>query len=136
MKTFKRRQIKEVENARAKLLEQIEMFEAGAKYIAENYLIIEQSNFIFPNTPRNQFSFKWIEEVKSAIDNIDLKDNKIGERKVTSTFGIELTMALLEYVDEIYKPIREQFKSCAKKSTPLAKIIAEYHRELTYILIV
>lgn len=118
--------MEQAEKARRTLLKKIECFEGGIEFITENYIVKE------PFFSMKVSSLKWLEDVKSAINNIDLKNNKIGGKTVPKTVS-EQFWILSEYLGAIKHPIMNEFGW--NNSIAINKMIDAYSNKLYDILI-
>lgn len=115
-KTFSKKQIKKFERLRKDLLTKICIFEAGMKFVKRNYYVKEK--FL----DRKPFSFNWIEELKSAINNVYFEDNIIAGEKVSN--NLTLLIAIVKYLAEIEGIV-------AVRSDPtINKLINEYRSQI------
>lgn len=76
MRNFTKKQIRDFEKVRLEAIKRIELFEAGVKFTSDNFIVVSNK------FNRYTFSMEWIEELKSAINNINLTKSGIGGIKV------------------------------------------------------
>ena len=121
-KTFSKRQIKKVEKAKEKLLKNINMFESGIRFVEEHYCI----------TPKKsedaEYSTQWLEDMKSAINNIDLENEEIAGKKVENG---KYAILIQDYLIDIDKPILKTFY---RVDGPIKEMLLEYQRRIIRIL--
>lgn len=122
-KTFSKRQIKRVEKVKQKLLKDISMFEDILQLIEQKYCI----------TPRDadskKYSTQWLKDMKDAINNIDLENEKIAGKKVEN--GKYATL-LHDYFMGISIPVVKEFY---KLDGTILELVNEYQKQIIRILV-
>ena len=118
-KIFSKKQIKEFERLRKDLLNKIEIFEAGMKFVKRNYYVKEY--FL----DRKPLSFDWIEKLKSAINDADFENNIIAGVKVSNELA--LLIAIAEYLAQI------QVTVSVTSDTTINKWLTEYRSQIVKI---
>lgn len=120
--TFSKRQIEEVEKAKSKLIRDINIFEAGVQFVKNHYNVTTKIIY------GNEYSIQWIEDMKTAINDIDLKNEKIAGKKVKNG---EYAVLLPNYFVRMYKPVLKEF---AKVESPIEEMLNEYTNQILKIL--
>ena len=121
-KTFSKRQIKKVEKVKEKLLKNIDIFEAGFRFVERHYCVIAKDE------DNKKYSTQWLEDMKDAINNIHLENEKIAGKKVEN--GKYATL-LHEYFVDISRPILKEFY---KLESPIHEMVNEYQKQIIRIL--
>ena len=121
-RAFSKRQIKKVEKAKEKLLRNINMFEEGVKFVESHYCITAK------DADGKDYNTQWLEDMKDAINNIDLDNEEIAGKKVEN--GKYATL-LHDYFIGMSKPMVKEFY---KLDGPIKKSINEYQKQIIRIL--
>jgi len=123
MKIFSRRQIRNFERARSELISKIEIFEAGMEFA-------KQDDIVRSITEIQEFNADWIEELKKAINNVNIRKNMFGGRKIRSK---KRKIAIIaKYVVDMFHIIYKEFGRTVIDD-PINKIeefLREYEKKL------
>ena len=122
-KAFSKRQIKRVEKAKQKLLKNINMFEEGVRFVERHYCVTAKES------EGAEYSTQWLEDVKDAINNIDLKNEEIAGKKVENG---KYAILIQDYLIDIDKPILRTFH---RVDDPIKEMLLEYQRKIIRILV-
>ena len=121
-KAFSKRQIKRVERAKQKLLKNINMFEEGIQFVERHYCVTAK------DADGKDYSTQWLEDMKDAINNIDLENEKIAGKKVENG---KYAILIQDYFIDIDKPILKTFH---RVDSPIKEMLLEYQRKIIRIL--
>lgn len=120
---FTERQIDNFQKARLEVLGKLELFELGIQFTKENYIV---KSHLFS---LREFNTEWLNNLRLAINNIDLRNDEIAGIKVQN--DLNKLEGVIKYLGNIHSVVRKEF-DC--NISQIDKILEEFEAEVNLLL--